>query len=1105
MSEADGRSKLGEDVDALSEQRCEAGDSAVVGAGLRGLGSIPELASTLARADGAARARMGLELQRTCGNAALQRLLRGPARAPAPRMLSRSPLDPFDTDGGWLEADRARRAELETAETGPGRERTLNRIAAMTDTEARRDAPGIAFRAQDRGDSGLAAAASARLLRAWLSLSDSPVTLTAGFGPEDAVDTLLERAERALGAGQFELGGNFLSISMVQLVRAASATVARRPPTDTEDQVLRSLQEAFLPMQRSAEIEIRTRIQRVRGMIDRFGRAVRARGDSTEMDRLEAAVKAVQSAERHGGPAIAEDLGEIGSAPPQRSSGGGPRRAAPPPPRPRETPNRPVSRAPESVVNSTHRELEGALVFFTSHPSRYGNIRSPRYGVAGTLAGAHRLANELFGRRSSVIVEDVLARDAHTGQREIRYLILALNLGLSAPDPALGEGGAVLGLRDIEMLASPASHRYFFLAIISGPWRFFSPPLLEYLHQIAESERQLRQAGQEPPSLSADDRRKAIFDPIDQLIVDGQTQEAANALTFVGADGFRLCDTDAKTRYIATLLLAFTFEAHERTVVEIFRTLTGAAELRQILATLNREGVLRKLHTDMESAFGSLLITVGQALGSTALSPAQTRRLLSELRLFSPIPGIEVRGDGSIAIGNVVAEFVAAVEQLIQTLISAVGGIIDIILDPETFAKGIYKLCYFAVMADLASKGQPDAIRYVANVVDAIARQIGAAVRGLAALQENMPPGVEFVRDLQRAIEWRIVWEVVGMFVGVGEAVAFVDAIRGGRATAAVAEMADALRASSRAARVAEDTSEAGRIGRRTGEAAERESGELTGGAGRAGRAADEVTATRDVAGGARIRYRADGRRMLCINPCADLAHLSLSDDVIDAALRNLTTARDVGTRDLIETLAAFKGAEDIPVVQRMVQSLSRGGDEAASASNLLDRITRLRRIENYQFKLSELAAAHARGDAILAHGPLQTPVFLEDMDWGTTGKVGEWGLHNGQLAFPGRRPLAQHGLPPYLESLDFVIIENEAGGPARLVLGRNHSGLSGGRPFVYAAGELRFSSTGELIAMTRNSGHYQPALRNAERAREFLRDHNMLSPRGLELIETVP
>lgn len=85
------------------------------------------------------------------------------------------------------------------------------------------------------------------------------------------------------------------------------------------------------------------------------------------------------------------------------------------------------------------------------------------------------------------------------------------------------------------------------------------------------------------------------------------------------------------------------------------------------------------------------------------------------------------------------------------------------------------------------------------------------------------------------------------------------------------------------------------------------------------------------------------------------------------------------------------------------------------------------------------------------------------------------------------------------------MILENEKGGAGTLILGRNHSGLSGGRPFVYAGGEMVFSPTGELLQMTRMSGHYRPAVKNLERAREYLRERGLLSPRGVELIENIP
>src|SRR3954463_8073065 len=146
---------------------------------------------------GSALAERVLALQRTAGNAAVGRLVpRGPLgpKPGAARVLARAPSTELGTTS--FEIDQQRRADLEAAETGDGRQTTLDRLAAMTDPETRREAPGIAFRAQDRGDAELARAATDRLLAAWLASTDHPVTFAAGFGP-DAVDVLLDRAETA--------------------------------------------------------------------------------------------------------------------------------------------------------------------------------------------------------------------------------------------------------------------------------------------------------------------------------------------------------------------------------------------------------------------------------------------------------------------------------------------------------------------------------------------------------------------------------------------------------------------------------------------------------------------------------------------------------------------------------------------------------------------------------------------------------------------------------------------------------------------------------------------------------------------------------------------
>jgi hypothetical protein len=93
---------------------------------------------------------------------------------------------------------------------------------------------------------------------------------------------------------------------------------------------------------------------------------------------------------------------------------------------------------------------------------------------------------------------------------------------------------------------------------------------------------------------------------------------------------------------------------------------------------------------------------------------------------------------------------------------------------------------------------------------------------------------------------------------------------------------------------------------------------------------------------------------------------------------------------------------------------------------------------------------------------------------------------------------------PPSLRSVDFVTIEGE-GGTSRLALGKNHSGLSGGRPWVLGAGEIELGRDGRIISINRASGHYRPSAGNPERVRQFLRDHGILGPRAVDAISEIP
>ena len=237
--------------------------------------------------------------------------------------------------------------------------------------------------------------------------------------------------------------------------------------------------------------------------------------------------------------------------------------------------------------------------------------------------------------------------------------------------------------------------------------------------------------------------------------------------------------------------------------------------------------------------------------GASALSREQALGVLRALIGIDFLGGlITLNSDGSITVG---AELLAAVEQLLATLAGAVTGIIDAIADPQAVLEGLGKLVYFSCMVQLANYGHPGAKAYVDRVLAAIAAELGAAMRGVVALQENAPGGDELVRDIARAIQWRVTWEVLGLFVGVGEASALIKGIRAGRGAAAIGEAASVLGNVGRSTHLADDAA-------RLADDAARLADDAARAADDAARLADDAARARRRRGAAR-RRRSPGRR----------------------------------------------------------------------------------------------------------------------------------------------------------------------------------------------------------------------------------------------------
>jgi hypothetical protein len=189
---------------------------------------------------------------------------------------------------------------------------------------------------------------------------------------------------------------------------------------------------------------------------------------------------------------------------------------------------------------------------------------------------------------------------------------------------------------------------------------------------------------------------------------------------------------------------------------------------------------------------------------------------------------------------------------------------------------------------------------------------------------------------------------------------------------------------------------------------------------------------------------------------------------------------------DLVN-LQRFTSKADAAALKSLLNTVVTGGTQRTAAVDFIARVARISKVEGVKFDFTELYAAFQRGDAILDHGPLQTGRFLNDMVGGVRSVLGEGRLDVGTGA--GRMPASLMSAPV----LDFVIIETN--GTFQLVLGLEHSGLSGGRASVFAAGRIRFNRQGIVTEVDNISGHYLPSAENLDRAVKFMYDRNILSP----------
>ncbi len=232
-----------------------------------------------------------------------------------------------------------------------------------------------------------------------------------------------------------------------------------------------------------------------------------------------------------------------------------------------------------------------------------------------------------------------------------------------------------------------------------------------------------------------------------------------------------------------------------------------------------------------------------------------------------------------------------------------------------------------------------------------------------------------------------------------------------------------------------------------------------------------------------------------------------LSEAEVDRVLKGMEGPRL--TEGMVrDALSRRTSPTDDATFGGLLHEIAAGGDKAAAAKDFLGRASRIHAAD-IKFDLAELHEAHQRGDAVLDHGPLQTGTFLEDV-------LGHrYSLNDGRLGTGTAKGNLQKGLysdnptpaeraanpdKPWQEvRIDFVILENN--GTYKMVLGTEHTGLSGGRTSVFGAGEHYVDKQGYVFLITNGSGHYLPSVENFHRALRLMYERGILHPgRPLEL-----
>lgn len=275
---------------------------------------------------------------------------------------------------------------------------------------------------------------------------------------------------------------------------------------------------------------------------------------------------------------------------------------------------------------------------------------------------------------------------------------------------------------------------------------------------------------------------KEVFDDTDKLITGDKKSEAADKLAELNEAAFAFLTTDKKIEYIKLLVNAWTWQAQEKAIIEIFKSCADIVEFNKIKDTLKSEKVWDgssmwdKMFADLDNEYWSLLVTIGMKFNKTTFTLSDFTTVLWEyVRNMSAI-GVFINSNGEPeVIPNMLKEIESAAKGAINFLEGLWDGIVMLVSHPDKLVEGVDHMINLILNLQLVQIGYPPAIEYVGKVFTQISSQVVAGFRGLTLMGAT--------DTVMKKVKWAIIWEVASWFIGVGEIKAALKSVQIGGLT----------------------------------------------------------------------------------------------------------------------------------------------------------------------------------------------------------------------------------------------------------------------------------------------------------------------------------